>query len=118
MKQNDTLDLGSVQIHRKVLAEIINSAIESVDGVQLIQHNFSLKVSQFFKRNNFPGILIKEDDKHNVSLELKVFVRYGINIPDAARQIQTSVRAAVKKTVDLNFKDINIHIEGIERGQG
>jgi len=117
MKLDNKIDLGSVQVHKKVLAEIVFSAISEIDGVSLIQKDFGRKLLEILGQKDFPGIEIRVDESHNVSLELKVLVRYGLNIPDVARRIQDGVRSAIDKTVDINLKNINVNIQGIERGQ-
>ena len=115
MRKNEKIDLGSVQVHRKVFAEIIASAIQSVEGVDLIQNNIGSRLSAFFGQTDSPGINIKVDDDHEVVLELEVLVRYGMNIPDAARQVQKEVKSAVDRTLDIRIKDIHINVQGIER---
>lgn len=115
MKKEDQIDLGSVQVHKKVFAEIISSAVDGVDGVCLIQKNLGNKLSEMLGQKDFPGINIRVDDGHDVTLELQIIVRYGMNIPDAARQVQETVKSAIDKTLDINLKDININVQGIER---
>lgn len=117
MNKDDKIDLGSVQVHRKVFAEIISSAISEVDGVHLIQKNLGNRLFEVFGQKDFPGINIKVDDAREVTLVLKVLVRYGLNIPDAARQVQETVKKAVDRTLDVKVKDINVNVQGIERGK-
>ena len=115
MKRDNKIDLGSVQVHKKVLAEIITSAIEGVHGVHLIQKNIGNRLFEMFGRKDFPGIDIQVDDNHEVTLEVQVVVYYGLNIPDAARQVQATIKSAIDKTLDINLKDINVNVQGIER---
>jgi len=113
--KDDKIDLGAVQVHKKVFAEIISSALDGVDGVWLIHKNIGNKLFEIFGQKDFPGIDIKVDNNHEVTLELKVIVRYGINIPDAARQVQATVKSEIDKTLDINLKDINVNVQGVER---
>lgn len=115
MRNDVKIDLGSVQVDKKVFAEIIASAMNDVDGVHLIDKNLGNKFFEMFGQKDFPGIEIKVDENHEVTLGLKVTVLYGMNIPDAARQIQDTVRTAIDKTLDINLKDINVNVQGIER---
>jgi uncharacterized alkaline shock family protein YloU len=117
MKQFNKLDLGSVQVHKKVLAEIISSAIDEIDGVSLIHKHIGRKLFELFGQKQFPGIDIKVDENQDVSLEVQVIVRYGMNIPDIARHVQDTIKLAIEKTVNINMKVINVNIQGIERGQ-
>ena len=61
-----------------------------------------------------PGVEIKVEDG-DVTLDLQILVRFGMNIPDAARQVQETIKSAVDKTLDINLKDINVNVQGIEK---
>ena len=37
MKLANNLDLGSIKVHKHALAEIVASAISSIDGVKLVE---------------------------------------------------------------------------------
>ena len=117
MKKDDRIDLGSVQVERHVLDEIVSSAIGEVDGVQLIRKNIGNWLFELFGKNSIPGIDIKVDDNNEVALEVRVLVRAGMNIPDAARQIQEAIKSAVDKTLDVDLRDVNINVQGIARGE-
>ena len=36
MKRDDKIDLGSVQVHKKVFAEIVSSALDEIKGVNKV----------------------------------------------------------------------------------
>ncbi len=115
MKRDTQIDLGSVQVHQKVFAEIIASAMDEINGVSLIQKSLGNKLGEVLGKKDFPGIGIKVEGGHEVTLELQVLVRYGMNIPDAARQVQRTIKSAVDKALDIQLKDINVNVQGIER---
>ncbi|HBR14681.1 MAG TPA: hypothetical protein DD723_03935 [Candidatus Omnitrophica bacterium] len=117
MKNDDSLDFGSVQVHKKVLADIVSSAINDIEGVSLITKTLSDYFGELLGRQNIPGVEVVIDENHEVTIDVKVIVRYGLNIPDMARQIQETIKAVIAKTVDIHLKSVNINIQGIERGQ-
>ncbi len=117
MMESSRVDLGSVQIHKKAIADLTFSALSEVDGVSLIPKNIIGKLKEYLGDRNYPGIVINIEKSGQVTIEVKVCVRYGINIQDIARQIQEVVRTAVERTVDITLKDINVNIHGIERGK-
>jgi uncharacterized alkaline shock family protein YloU len=117
MKDANKIDLGSIKVHKKVLAEIAESAVQDIDGVDLIQQDIPSVIGSFFGQKSSPGITVNVDKNNQVSLEIKVTVRYGLNIPEIARQTQDAVRTAIEKTVDIDLKDVNVNIQGIERGK-
>ena len=51
-----------------------------------------------------------------MSVALKVLVRYGVNLSDVSRRIQEVVMTAVERTADINLKDVDVNIQGVERG--
>lgn len=116
MRFDDKLDLGAVQIDPEVLAEIAISAAGEIEGMSLLPGNLWDQLLTFFGQRHFPAVKVNIDENHDVSLEVKIIVRYGINIPDIARRLQTAIKSAVAKTLNINVTDININVWGIERG--
>ena len=114
MSEDKKSDLGAIQVHKKVLAEIIYNAICEIDGVSLIQPHLIGKVAQLLGRKNYPGIEIKGLDDEP-SLEIKVLIRYGLNIPRVAQEIQNAVKQAVERTAEISLSDINVNVQGVER---
>jgi uncharacterized alkaline shock family protein YloU len=111
------IEFGSIQIHKKVLADIAASVIKDIDGVTIAPKDPWTKVRESFGRKNYNGIEVTIDKDNQVSIAAKVCVRYGIYIPDIARQVQDSVRRAIERTTDISLRDVNINIQSIERGQ-
>jgi len=117
MVPQSKLDSGAILIHKKVLSEIVYDTVNNIDGVRLSEGSLFRRLLRLFKKDGFPGIKLRADKKMNVRLDLKIIVRYGFHIPDIARLIQESIREAIEKTADINLKEININIQGVERGQ-
>ncbi len=117
MSQENKLDFGSVQVHEKVIAELICSSIADIDGIQLAKKTARDHIFGFFGQEKFPGININVDGDGEISIKAKVFVRYGVNIPDVARQAQDAIKDAIDKTMGTHLKDININVLGIEKGE-
>ena len=117
MKDHNKVDLGLIKIHKKVLADITCSAVSEVPGVALAGPDVADKVKELLGIKSYPGITITVGDNNQVSIEARVIVRYGINIPDIARQTQDAIRAAIDKTVDIDLQDVHVNIQGIERGE-
>ncbi len=109
-------ELGSIQIHRNALAEIITAAITEISGVRLIENNFFSSVIELFGEKQYPGIQIHFDDQHHVTVHLKVSLRFGLSIPETAKIIQVLVKKAIEKAVDVNLKEVNVNIHSIDRG--
>ena len=117
MKQPYEIDLGVVHIHKNVVADIVASTVADVDGASLIPKSFAQNCGELFGQKVVAGVTVNVDENSDVSVDIQVIVRYGMNIPDIGRHIQDVVRSIVQKTVDISLKEINVNIQGIERGQ-
>lgn len=117
MEKKEKTNLGSVQVHKKVLYEIVHAAIGEVDGVSWLSESMFQKAKGLLGLGKFSGIHLKVNENQDVNVEVKVFVKYGLNIPDTAKKVQDAIKAALDKTVNINLKEIDVNIQGIERGE-
>ena len=115
MSQPQEIDLGSVQVHKKAIADIASSALREIDGVHLVENDFKTTILDILGIKGYSGIVVTEDESRQVSMELKIVVRYGLNVPEIAREVQDLVRAAVLKSIDIHLKDVIVNVQGIER---
>lgn len=116
MSRENKVDIGFVQIHKKVIGDIAASALSEVQGVKIASFGVVSKFFQLIGNKNFPSVMVTIDPDNQVSVEIKVSIQYGLNVSDVARQVQDVVRVAVERAVDINLKEVNVNIQGIERG--
>ena len=116
MSRENKVDIGFVQIHKKVIGDIAASALIEVQGVKIASLGVMSKFFELIGHKNFPSVTVTIDSDNQVSVEIKVSIQYGLNVPDVARQVQDVVRAAVERAVDINLKEVNVKIQAIERG--
>ena len=116
MSQEQRVDLGFVKIHKRVIADIAASALKEVDGVKLASEGLVGEFFDLIGLRHFPDIVVTIDKDNQVNVEMKVRIRYGINISDVSKQIQDEVRTAAERTIDITLRDIQVNIQGIERG--
>lgn len=112
----DRLDLGTVKVHKKVLADIISEVLNGMEDVSLVSETFVQKLTKYFGKEEIHGIEVKFDDNFGVNIDVKVNIRFGVHIPEIAQDIQEKIKSAIHQVVDIQLKSININIEGIERG--
>ena len=117
MSGSNQVDLVSIKIHKKVIAEIAVSALEEVDGVSALPKDFIGNLKDLFGCRHYTGVSVSIDKNNQVTVEVKVLIRYGKNIPEVARQAQDAIRAAIERTVDVDLKDVNVSVYGLERGK-
>jgi uncharacterized alkaline shock family protein YloU len=117
MRNQGKISLGTVQVHKRVIADICAAAVGGIEGVTMA-HNDRLEgfMDLFGARVN-SSVDVTVDAAGQVSVIIKVLVRYGLNLSDVARRVQDDVMTAVEKMADINLKDVDVSIQGIERGQ-
>ncbi len=117
MNEFNKVDLGAITIHKNVIAEIALVAIKEIEGVSLISKDFKNHFLDLIGIKSYPGLCVNVDKNNQVNIDVKIRVRYGMNMLDIAKQAQDAIRSALEKVVEIDLKDINISIHGIERGQ-
>ncbi len=113
---NNSFDLGAVQIHKKVIGDIAAAALKEVPGVALARFGIIGSIADVFGCKTFPGVVVTIDKDRQVSLEIRVIIQYGMNIPVVSRQIQDVVQSAVEEATDVHLSEINVNIQAVERG--
>ena len=109
-------DLGTIRIHKNVIASIASLAALEIEGVKKIGGDFRTGVMELIGKPNPSAIKVNLDKNDEVKLEVPLVIKYGFNLPDIANKVQENIRSALEKMTNLNIRDININIQGIERG--
>jgi uncharacterized alkaline shock family protein YloU len=117
MREIQKVDLGSVQIHKYVIADIAANAIADLKGLRLIAHDFWGSLQEIVGIKKYPGISVLVDRNNQVTVDVKVSIQYGLSIPELAAQAQDLIRDAIEQAADIDLKDVNINIRGIDRGE-
>jgi len=92
-------DGGSITVTPSALAQIVQQAAESVEGARVRRPRRGLDLQL-------------EDGQARVELELAV--RYGVVLPDLARDVQAQVADALATMVDLDVEAVDVSIEELE----
>ena len=117
MKEETQVDFGAIKIHKKAIAEIILTAVRDIDGVSFLQQDFWGTLLELAGGRRYPGITVSIDKTNQVLIEVKIRIKFGLNIQETARHVQDMIKSAIEKTVDIDIKDIHVVVYGIERGE-
>ena len=115
MREINTVEMGNVAMHKKVIGDIAAAALGEIPGVYLAQFDFLGSLCELFGFKNYPGVCVRLDKEGRVILELRVIIEYGLNIPTTAARIQDVVRTAVERSVDVDLIEINVNIQSVQR---
>ena len=108
-------DLGTIRIHKDVIASIASLASLEVDGVKKIGGNFRTSIYELIGRRNQRGISVEFDRNDEVKINVPIVVKYSFNVTDVARNVQENIQRSLEKMTDLAIKDINISVQRIEK---
>jgi len=108
-------DLGTIRIHKKVIASIASLASLEIDGVKRVGGDIKTNLYELFGRKSLAGIKVDIDKNADVKLEIPLIVKYNFNLPEIANKVQENVRRALEKMTNLSIRDINVNIQSIEK---
>lgn len=115
-KEESRTDLGTIRIHKNVIASIASLAAMEIEGVKRVGRDFKSGLLELMGKKALSAIKVEIDKNEEVKIEIPLIIKYGFNIPDIANKVQESTRNALEKMTNLSIKDININVQGIERG--
>lgn len=106
-----TEQYGEIVIAPRVLEKIIAIATAKVDGVHSLE-NKSVSDS-LSKRALGRGIYLRTQEDGQISVDIYLYLEYGVAVPKVAVAIQKAVKTAVYNMADVTLDDVNIHVVGI-----
>jgi len=115
-KEESRTDLGTIRIHKNVIASIASLATGEIEGVKRVGRDFKSGILELIGKKALSAIKVEIDKNEDIRVEVPLIIKYGFNIPEIASKVQESVRSALEKMTNLSIKDININVQGIERG--
>lgn len=87
---------GKLIITRPSIENLVNNTIKGFDGIQ----EFTNKV--------------KFDKENNIIINISLLVKENVTIRELTDNMQTKIKQVVKKTSDLDIKEVNVKIKNIE----
>lgn len=116
MDVDSKTELGTVKIHKNVIASIATIAALEIEGVKEIARLSDFDIYKFLGLKNSKSIKVEFTKNGQINLEIPLIVKYGYNIPEISESVQESVQKALEKMVDKSPRYITINIQGIEKG--
>lgn len=106
-----TEQYGEIVIAPRVLEKIIAIATAKVDGIHSLE-NKSVSDS-LSKRALGRGVYLRTQEDGQISVDIYLYLEYGVAVPKVAVAIQKAVKTAVYNMADVTLDDVNIHVVGI-----
>ncbi len=108
-------DLGSIRIHKDVIASIASLASLEVEGVKRIGGDLKANIYELLGRKEQKGITVEIDRNYEVRLNVPLIVKYGYNLTEIARSVQERIQQSLEKMTNLSIKEINVSVQRIEK---
>jgi uncharacterized alkaline shock family protein YloU len=109
-------ELGVLKIHKNVISSISSIAATEIEGVKRVGRGLKNGLWELFGKNFFSPIKVDISRNEEVKVEIPLIIKYGYNIPEIASRVQENVRLALERMSNLSIKEINVNVQGIERG--
>ena len=109
---------GNLKISLDVIATIAGHTVSEVESVASLA-TCPNRISKLFTRGPSPlksvNIALTDDV---ATLDIYVNLKYGAKIPQVAEAIQKNVKEAVQNMTSITVAEVNVHIAGIDFGDG
>lgn len=116
MPINSKNTFGQIHISDNAISSLVGSNIcESYGIVGVVSKNFVKdKYNDLLKKENYAKGIIISNKKNELFIDAYVILSYGVKISEVILEAQKRVKYIVEKTLNLDIKEINIHVEGIK----
>ncbi|MFA4888179.1 MAG: Asp23/Gls24 family envelope stress response protein [Candidatus Omnitrophota bacterium] len=108
-------DLGTIRIHKNVIASIASIAAMEVVGVKKVGGNFQGKIMELLGAKSRFGINVQINKLGEVKIQLPLVIKYDYSVPEVADKVQENVRNSLERMTSLALKDITINVQSIEK---
>lgn len=115
---NRTTDLGLVRINNDAISTIASIAAMEVRGVYKMGGGIKGTLYEvLFRRSATKGVRIHAEE-NEMKLTVSIIVEYGVDIPHAVDEVQSSVKRAVERMTALVLSEVNVIVEGVHSPSG
>ncbi len=112
---DDASNLGEIKINHSVVASIVRLSALEVDGTYSIGGSFVDGITELFsKKESDRGVRVSEDAAGNYEIELRVVLRFGVELAKTAVQIQQNIRDQVSRMTMKPVSRVDVIIDGVK----
>jgi len=109
-------ELGVLRIHKNVISSIASIAATEIEGVKRVGRSKQNGLVELLENKFFSVIKVEINKHEEVKIQIPLIIKYGYNIPEIANRVQENARLALERMSNLSIKEINVNVQGIERG--
>lgn len=106
---------GEVTVNLSVVANIVRIATLSIPGVHAVGGNFKDQLRELFSRSKSEsGVRVSKDEAGHYEIEVRVILKYGVELGRVGGHIQEAIRNEVSKMTSNEVSRVDVIIDGIE----
>lgn len=110
----DSNTLGDIRINHSVVASIVRLAALEVAGVVAVGGGFVDGIAEIFKaKGDERGVRVDEDEVGDYRIEIRVILRFGVELAAVASDIQHRVAQQIEKMTSKSVARVNVIIDGV-----
>jgi uncharacterized alkaline shock family protein YloU len=114
---DDASNLGEIKINHSVVAGIVRFASLKVEGTASVEGSFVEGLTELFSRKESErGVRVNEDAAGNYEIEVRVILKFGVELTKTAVKIQQSVRDYVTRMTMKPVSRVDVIIDGVQLG--
>ena len=108
--------LGDIKINHSVVASIVRIATMEVDGVFSVGGGGVVEgIAEFLsKKESERGVRVAEGDAGAYEIEVRVILRFGVDLAKVGIRIQETVRDRVMEMTSKPVERIDVVIDGLK----
>lgn len=115
---------GKMLISDEVFLEIAKTAMLNVNEVSLQERKSTLSgITQIFAERFIPQISVKrvddegEEGQNSVSLDLKLTLLYGVNIPETVKRVRDTVTKEIEEMTGYQVECIDVYVDKLVKAE-
>ncbi len=110
----DSNTLGDIRINHSVVASIVRLATLEVSGVAAVGGGFVDGIAEIFsKKGGESGVRVEEDEVGDYRIEIRVILRFGVELAAVATEVQQRIAEQVEKMTSKSVARVNVIIDGV-----
>ncbi len=113
--------MGEVKIHENVISALVRKVLLNIDGVsRLAGSSLVDNIAEIVgnRRLQDRAITVNLASENRVSVDLKVNLKFGYNVPAVATAIQKAVIEEIEHTTGMSVTGVNVIVQELESEQG
>jgi uncharacterized alkaline shock family protein YloU len=100
---------GQALVSRRALVEIVRTAVLGSYGVMGLGESF-------LNRLGLGRRPIRVTIRPEVAVDVRLTIAYGLPVAEVARQVDSAIRYALRRTLGRDVGVVRIHVEGLASG--